>query len=93
MATPNVGGTWTDVATGLQSSAGGDAWRLNSQAASKLTIESEVRLTANGASALILRVNVWNGTAAFQNLRVTSAQVRRAAGRVMVAPARHPCRG
>lgn len=71
MATPNVGGTWTDVATGLQGSAGGDAWRLNSQAASKLTIESEVRLTANGAGALILHVNVWNGTAAFQNLRVT----------------------
>lgn len=53
----NVGGTWQDVAAGLQGSAGGDAWRLNSQTASNVTIEADVRLTANGAGALILRAN------------------------------------
>lgn len=70
----DVGGAWTDVATGLQGSASGDAFRLNTQTASNLTLEGDVRLTAAGAGALILRSN--SGATAFYAVNVDSVNQR-----------------
>jgi hypothetical protein len=70
----NVGGTWQDVASGLQGSAGGDAWRLNSQTATNGTIEADVKLTANGAGALILRSN--SNATAFYAANIDSVNQR-----------------
>lgn len=53
----SIGGTWTDIVGGLQGASGPDAWRLNSQTASSVTIEADITLTSAGAAALILRAN------------------------------------
>jgi lysophospholipase L1-like esterase len=50
-----IGGTWQDTPAGLQGSAPGDAFMMNSQVGSNFVIESDLTLTAHGAATLIFR--------------------------------------
>ncbi len=52
-----ISGTWADVSSGLQGTSTGDSFRLNSQQASDLSLEADVKVTTAGAAALVFRAN------------------------------------